>query len=206
MIHSRSIVLTEICQFSFYEGADGREMRMDIHRESSLCHTCTLGRARSTRLLVGDPSWHRDRSDVPLAKHKRPDQRAITTLCADVTTGYDMIIWTGGYYFPPVMCYMAVSSCFHRNMLYLLEYTVQNLWQCKLALPLLCVFLTRRQWAAAAPENLRQPRCHLYATFLENWFTASEHRESPQITVTLLAFARLVAEWCQHGARCCRES
>ena len=104
MIHLKTIVLTEICQFPFYEGADGREMRMDIHRESSLCHTCTLGRARSTRLLVGDPSWHRDRSDVPLAKHKRPDQRAITILCADDTTGDDMIMWTGGYYFPPVRC------------------------------------------------------------------------------------------------------
>lgn len=56
MIHSKSIVFTEICQFPFCEGADGREMRMDIHRESSLCHTCTLGRARSTRFLVGDPS------------------------------------------------------------------------------------------------------------------------------------------------------
>ena len=56
MNHLKSIVFTEICQFPLYKGADGREMRMDIHRESSLCHTCTLGHAHSTQLLVGDPS------------------------------------------------------------------------------------------------------------------------------------------------------
>lgn len=31
-----------------------------------------------TNFLLGDPSWHKDRSDVPLPQHKRPDQRAIT--------------------------------------------------------------------------------------------------------------------------------
>lgn len=56
MNHLKSFVFTEICQFPIYERADGREMRMDIHWESSLCHTCMLGHARSTQLLVGDPS------------------------------------------------------------------------------------------------------------------------------------------------------
>lgn len=56
MNHLKSIVFTEICQFPLYEGADGREMRMDIHSEYSLCHTCTLGHAHSTQLLVGDLS------------------------------------------------------------------------------------------------------------------------------------------------------
>lgn len=80
MNHLKSIVFPETFQFPLYERADGREMRMDIHWESSLCHTCTLGHGHSTQLLVGDPSRHKDRSDVPLAKHQCPDQRAITIL------------------------------------------------------------------------------------------------------------------------------
>lgn len=60
-----------------YKWADGREMRMDIQWESSLCHTCTLGYAQGTNFLLGDPSWHKDRSDVPLLQHKCPDQHAI---------------------------------------------------------------------------------------------------------------------------------
>lgn len=61
-----------------YKWADGREMRMDIQWESSLCHTCTLGYAQGTNILLGDPSWHKDRSDVPLPQHKCPDQHAVT--------------------------------------------------------------------------------------------------------------------------------
>lgn len=56
MNHLKSIVFTQICPFPLYEEADGREMRMDIHRESSLCHICMLGHAHSPQLLVGDPS------------------------------------------------------------------------------------------------------------------------------------------------------
>lgn len=56
MNHLKTIVLSELCQFPLYQGADGREMRMDIHWESSLCHTCTPGCVHSTQLLVGDPS------------------------------------------------------------------------------------------------------------------------------------------------------
>lgn len=56
MNHLKSIVFPEICQFPLCEGADGQEMRMDIHWESFLCDICMLGHAHNSQLLVGDPS------------------------------------------------------------------------------------------------------------------------------------------------------
>lgn len=81
MDHLGSFVSAQIWQFPLYEEADGREMRMDIHQASSLCHTFMLGHAGNTLLLVGDPSSHNDRSDVLLAKHKCPHTRVIKILC-----------------------------------------------------------------------------------------------------------------------------
>lgn len=94
------IVVSAKCQLPLYEWADRREMRMDIQRGSSLCHTCMLGHAHSILSLAGDPSWHGDRSDVPLAKHKCPDQWAFT-FSSNVTTGYNMIIQIGLLQFFP---------------------------------------------------------------------------------------------------------
>lgn len=77
--------------FLSIRGADGQEMRMDIQSASFLCHTCLPGHMHSARHLVGDPSWHGDRSDVPPATHGRLDQQAAAVI--NVTTGYDMITW-----------------------------------------------------------------------------------------------------------------
>lgn len=52
-----------------------------------------------------------------------------------------------------------------------------------------------------SPDSWNVPDATYNAAFLENWFTASEQEEWPQITVTLLVFARLAPKGCQCSAR-----